>query len=84
MTIKENGQFINDLKITRDCESNSCPQTDAVDNILLETEEYNPYATTGEKSYVFTVSVKNSKGEHVGKSPCTVPLTITDVKASCK
>ena len=84
MTVKENSQFVNDLKITQDCESNSCLQGDASDNVLLETKEYNPYATTGEKSYVFTVSVKNSKGEHVENSPCTVPLTITDVKASCK
>ena len=84
MTVKENNQLVDDLKITQDCSAGECLQSDDEDNILLVTKEYNPYAINGAKEYLFTVSMKNDAGEEVENSPYTISLSLTDIAASCK
>jgi hypothetical protein len=64
-----------------------CPTGDNEGKIFLESEAYNPYenAFNTEKSYVFTVEMRDASG-HVEGSPCTTSpvLKIQPISGECK
>lgn len=75
-------------KLERDICKNgqSCPASDALGRLALETETYNPYAEafTGSKTYVFTVHMTDASGDVEG-SPCTTPpLVLYPISGECK
>ena len=64
-----------------------CPTGDNEGKIFLESDAYNPYenAFNTEKSYVFTVEMRDASG-HVEGSPCTTSpvLKIQPISGECK
>jgi hypothetical protein len=84
----ENGQNVSSLSKTFSCPGATCPTGDAEGRIFLMSDVYNPYASSdfnAERSYVFSVSMKDEGGDVEG-SPCTTTpvFKLQPISAECK